>query len=67
MLKYPPVEETEPEEPDSRRSLVEEQLRLTQEKLCTKESEVDSAISTVMLKSELYKPDMDVRRKTMQS
>lgn len=58
MLKYPPVEETEPEELDSRRSLVEEQLRLTQEKLCTKESEVDSGISTAMLKSELYKPDM---------
>lgn len=67
MLKYPPVEETEPEELDSRRSLVEEQLRLTQEKLCIKESEVDSGISTVMPKSELYKPGTYVRRKTMKS
>lgn len=67
MLKYPPVEETEPEEPDSRRSLLEEQLRLTQEKVCIKESEVDSGISIVMLKSELYEPDTYVSRNTMQS
>lgn len=42
FLKCPPAEETRPEEPERRVSLVEEQLRHTQEKLCIKESEVDS-------------------------
>lgn len=45
ILKCPSAEETDPEEPDSRESLVEEQLRHTREKLCIKESEVDSGIS----------------------
>lgn len=65
ILKCPPAEETDPEEPD-RREEVEEQLRHTQEKLCIKESEVDSGICTMMLKSESYKPDMCVRRKNAQ-
>lgn len=67
ILKCPPAEETDPEEPDRRASLVEEQLRHTQEKLCIKESEVDSGISTTMLKAALYKPDTRVRRKTTRS
>lgn len=46
ILKCPPAEETGPEEPDRSASLVEEQLRHTQEKLCIKESEVASGIST---------------------
>lgn len=48
ILKCPPTEETGPEEPERRDSLLEEQLRHTQEKLCIKESEVDSGIIPVM-------------------
>lgn len=50
ILKCLPAEEPDPEEPDRRDSLVEEQLRHTQEKLRIKESEVDSGISTVVFK-----------------
>lgn len=54
ILRSPPAEETAPEEPGRRVSLVEEQLRHTQEKLCIKESEVDSGMT---LESELHQPE----------